>query len=76
MGKLEKKAVFSPCCGDEATTYYDRAKRKSSHRLKHPATFQGKASRPDWVKDETQQTHSSIGIIPALRPADDDGRVP
>ena len=24
-GKLEKKAVFSPCCGDETTTRYDRA---------------------------------------------------
>ena len=24
-GKLEKKAVFSSRCGDEATAYYDRA---------------------------------------------------
>ena len=24
-GKLEKKAVFSPYCGDETTTYHDRA---------------------------------------------------
>ena len=24
-GKLEKKAVFSPCCGDETTTRHDRA---------------------------------------------------
>src|SRR5699024_7954811 len=24
-GKLEKKAVCSPCCEDEATTYHDRA---------------------------------------------------
>ena len=23
-GGLEKKVVFSPCCGDETTTYYDR----------------------------------------------------
>lgn len=29
MGKLEKKVVFSPCCGDEATTYYDRAMEKA-----------------------------------------------
>ena len=25
--KLDKKAVFSPCCGDEATTGYDRANK-------------------------------------------------
>ena len=24
-GKTGKKAVFSPCCGDETTTHYDRA---------------------------------------------------
>ena len=24
-GGLEKKVVFSPCCGDETTTYYDGA---------------------------------------------------
>ena len=27
-GNLEKKAAFSPCCGDEATIYYDRATGK------------------------------------------------
>ena len=27
-GKLEKKAVFSPHCGDETTTYYNRANEK------------------------------------------------
>jgi len=25
--KLDKKAVFSSCCGDKATTYYDRANK-------------------------------------------------
>ena len=25
QGELEKKVVVSPCCGDETTTYYDRA---------------------------------------------------
>ena len=28
MGKLEKKAVFSPYFGDEIATYYDRAYKK------------------------------------------------
>ena len=27
-GNLEKKAAFSPCCGDEVTIYYDRATGK------------------------------------------------
>jgi hypothetical protein len=27
-GKQEKKAVFSPHCGDETTTYYNRANEK------------------------------------------------
>ena len=26
-GELEKKVVFSPCCGNETTTSYDRAYR-------------------------------------------------
>ena len=29
-GKTGKKAVFSPHCGDETTTYYNRAKKKAS----------------------------------------------
>ena len=29
MGKLEKKAVFSSCCGDETITCYDRVKKKA-----------------------------------------------
>ena len=28
-GKLEKRVVFSPYCGDETTPYYDRADKKS-----------------------------------------------
>ena len=32
-GKLERKAAFSSCCGDEATTYYDRAFRKMALRV-------------------------------------------
>ena len=32
-GKPEKKAVFSPHCGDETTTYYNRA-NKNNHILR------------------------------------------
>lgn len=28
--RMEKKVVFSPCCGDETTTYYDRALQKNT----------------------------------------------
>ena len=34
-GKLEKKAVFSACCGDETTTHHDRAKSYSSLQKEH-----------------------------------------
>lgn len=46
------------------------------NRPAHPATFQGKVAVRVESKDETRQTHSGIGIFPALRPADDDGRIP
>ena len=34
-GRMEKKVVVSPCCGDETTTYDDRAffKRNAMPRL-------------------------------------------
>ena len=31
--KPEKKAVFSPCCGDETATYHDRAFKRPLPRL-------------------------------------------
>ena len=42
-GKPEEKAVFSPHCGDETTSYYNRAKGFSRHSvgLKQPNPMAG-----------------------------------
>ena len=50
--------------------------RGKRNRPAHPVTFQGKVAVRVESKDETRQTHSGIGIFPALRPADYDGRIP
>ncbi|WP_337431562.1 hypothetical protein, partial [Bilophila sp.] len=43
-GKLEKKAVFSPYCGDEAVTSYGRAVLQRTDGKRFGKTFQGEAS--------------------------------
>ena len=52
-GELEKKVIFSPCCGDETTTYYDRAYGKACTRPptcvgNRPPPHTEKASLPWW----------------------------
>ena len=46
-GELEKKVIFSPCCGDETTTYYDRAYGKACTR---PPTCVGSRTPPHTEK--------------------------
>ena len=43
MGKLEKKAVFSPYCGDETTTYVTKPKESTNHYCDR-ASFLSKAT--------------------------------
>ena len=47
-GELGKKVVFSPCCGDETTTYYDRAQKiqKSPRRCIRETSDGERASAP------------------------------
>ena len=51
-GKPEKKAVFSPYCGDETTTNYNRAKRKAFPVLGKAFLPSGKADMRDSIRSK------------------------
>ena len=65
MEELEKKVVFSPCRGDETTTYYDRAfffmslslLRESSDRHNKPSAI---GSGRDCMKRRLGERHSNV----------------